>query len=70
MHINIGATQIEYSKRKKFLGVHIDSKLSFVKNINTMYGEARTKVSALNRGFPSLIISFFEDHVVRKNSYT
>ena len=46
LHVNIGTSQIENSKYEKLLGVNIDSKLSFEKHLNIIYGKARAKINA------------------------
>ena len=56
MHVNIGTLQIENSKCEKFLGVNIDSKLSFEKHLNIICGKARAKISALGRVAPFMNI--------------
>ena len=46
LHVNIRTSQIENSKYEKLLGVNIDSKLSFEKHLNIIYGKARAKINA------------------------
>lgn len=45
MHVNIGTTQIENNNSKKLVGVHIDSKLYFERDINTICGKTREKIN-------------------------
>ena len=52
----IGTLQIENSKCEKLLGVNIDSKLSFEKHLNIIFGKARAKISALGRVAPFMNI--------------
>ena len=49
VRVNIGTTQIENNNSEKLLGVHIVSTLGFGKYINTIYGKAQAKTSALGR---------------------
>ena len=49
LHVNIGTSQIKNCKYEKFLGVNIDSKLSFEKHLNIICGKASAKINALGR---------------------
>ena len=55
-HVNIGTSQIENSKYENLLGVNIDSKLSFEKQLNIICGKARAKINALRRVAPFMNI--------------
>ena len=56
VQVNIGAAQIENSSSEKSLGVTIDAKLSFEKDIEQIYAEARAKLKTLARIASYLII--------------
>ena len=45
----VDSVQIENSHSKKLLGVIIDNKLSFQEDTKTLYGKARSKLSALSK---------------------
>ena len=56
VQVKIGTAQIENSPSEKLLGVKIDAKLSFEKNIEQIYAKARVKLKALARIAPFINI--------------
>ena len=56
LHVNIGTPQIENSKYEKLLGVYIDSKLSFEKDLNIICSKARAKINSFGRVAPFMNI--------------
>ena len=56
VQVNIGAAQIVNSSSEKSLGMTTDAKLSFEKDINQIYAEARAKLKTLARIASYLII--------------
>ena len=57
MHVNIGTAQIENTQNKKFLGITIESKLSFDKHIQQICSRASAKLKALARTVPFMNIA-------------
>ena len=52
MHVNLGTAQIRNSQYEKLLGVTADTKLSFKKHIQLIYGKANAKLKALVKIIP------------------
>ena len=57
MHGNIGTAQIKNKQNEKLLGITIDSKLSFDKNIQQICSRASAKLKALARIAPFMNIT-------------
>ena len=60
MRVNIGAAQIENNKCQKFLGIKIDSELTFEDDINRICKKASTKLNAFSS------ISYYTDSLKRR----
>lgn len=56
MHVNVGTARTENSISEKLFGLNIDSKLNFDKQIKMIYGKAQSKINALKRVTPFMII--------------
>ena len=57
MHGNIGTAQIKNKQHEKLLGITIDSKLSFDKNIQLIWSRASANLKALARIAPFMNIT-------------
>ena len=60
VRVNIGAAQIENNKCQKFLGINIDSKLTFEDDINRICKKASTKLNAFSS------ISYYTNRLKRR----